>query len=156
MQALIVEIDEYGVHALHDAMDSAVMQVQETQRALVAGFAFDGRHCQHVLQVQNVGVEVRAVHPISHVAGQVREVGVADVILDLDVLNRKGIDFRVDALGRAILIPTSGRHFDTSPVAWRFSAGAVVSALSTTGCGCPLEAALDAARWSDCLIMGRR
>jgi hypothetical protein len=76
----------------------------------VTGFTFDRCDRQHILQVQDVGVEVRTVYPIRDVAGQVRQIGVPNVFLDLNVLDRKAIDLRVNALGRAILIPAPSRH----------------------------------------------
>ena len=93
MQALIVEVNEYRVHALQDAIDSPVVKVQETERALVAGLSLDFRHMKHLGQVQDIRVQVDPVHTVSHVAWQVREVSVADVLFDLNILNRRSAIF---------------------------------------------------------------
>ena len=69
MQALIVEINQHGVHAPDDAMNRAVVEVQEAQRALVADFAFDGCDSQHARKVQDVRVEMRTVNAVSNAAG---------------------------------------------------------------------------------------
>ena len=65
---------------------------------------------QHVLEIQDVGIEVHAIHAICAGVGQVRDVCVADVVLDLNILERNRCNLCVDALGSAILIPTAGSH----------------------------------------------
>src|ERR1039457_7336251 len=71
VKPLIVEIYEDGLSPLQDAIDRAVMQVQESKRPTMTRFAFDIGHVKHVREIQNVGVEVSAIEAISYVAGQI-------------------------------------------------------------------------------------
>lgn len=86
MKPLIVKINEDRLSPLKDAINRAVVQVQESKRATVARFALNVRHVQHVRDVQNVGVEVGAVEPVRQVARQVCKIGLRDEFLDFDVL----------------------------------------------------------------------
>jgi hypothetical protein len=51
MQTLIVKIHKQRVHPLQDARNRALVHVKEAQRASMAGFAFDRRHMQHIVEI---------------------------------------------------------------------------------------------------------
>ena len=86
------------------------MEVEKAERALVAGLALGICDGQHIRQIQNIRVKMSAVHAIGDIDRKVGEVGVADVLFDFDVLQRKTVDITVDPLGCPILIPIPTRH----------------------------------------------
>ena len=101
-----MKIYKDSLRALQDAMDRPVVKVQESKRSTVAGFAFDIGHVQHVRKIQNVCVEVSAIDAISHVARQIRQVGVADKFLNLDVLEGHVLKPRMRSARRRVLFST--------------------------------------------------
>ena len=111
VQALIVEVNEYGVHALQDAVNGPVVKVQKAKRPSVAGLPLNVRHMKHLGQVQNVRVEVNPVHTIRHVTRQVREIGVTNVLFNLDILKRKLRNFPINPFRGPVLIPAVCSHF---------------------------------------------
>src|ERR1019366_8804851 len=58
---------------------------------------------------------MHTVDPVSHVARQVREVGVTHKIFDLDVLQGKLPNLGIDPLGSSVLIPTASCHLRSTP-----------------------------------------
>ena len=59
-----MEVDPAGFGARKDAMDGAEVQVEEAQRTLVAALALKRRLVEHLIQVEDVSIEVDGVHPV--------------------------------------------------------------------------------------------
>ena len=106
-----MEIDENRIDSLKDAIDCAVVQVKETKCATMAGLSFDIRHMQHVGQIENVGVEMNAISSVSDIPRKVRQISILDVLLDLDVLDRKLRYLGINSLTGPVFIPAASSHF---------------------------------------------
>jgi hypothetical protein len=115
VQTLIVKIDEDRVYALNDSVHGAVMEVEEAKGAAVASFALDIGYMEHLGEVEDVRVEVDAVHAIGDVARKVRQIGVADIFLDLDVFERKPRDLGIDSFCCAVFVPSASCHVIFTP-----------------------------------------
>ena len=71
VEALVVEIDALGVRSPDRPTSRPILQVQEAQRALVAGLALNLGDVEHVVQVHDVRIDVRGVDPVGLVDGDV-------------------------------------------------------------------------------------
>jgi hypothetical protein len=110
VEALIVEVYEDRIHALNDAIDRPVVEIQKAKRASMTGLALDIGHVQHLGEVEDVRVKMNPVHTIGDVARKVGQIGVADVFPDLNVLERKPRNLTVDPLCCAVLVPAASCH----------------------------------------------
>ena len=79
----------------------------------MAGLAFGGCDVQHVLEIEDIGIKMHAIHKVCNGARKVRQIGIADVILDLDIIQRKRADLCIDALCGAVFIPSTRTHVST-------------------------------------------
>src|ERR1035441_5440636 len=111
MQALIVEVDEYGVYPLQDAVDGSVMEVEEAKRPAMAYLSLNVRRMKHTEKVQDVRIQVNTIYTICHITRQVCEVRVANVFLDFDGVQRKLQNLRVNPFRCPFLIPAACCHF---------------------------------------------
>ena len=119
-----MEVHEHRVDATDDAVNGAIVKVEEAQGAFVASLTLDIRHGQHVVEVEDVGVQVRTIDTIRDGRGQPLQVRVPHVLLNLDVIERQRGNLLVDALFRAVFIPiTHGLYLNKSHAlvrAWCF------------------------------------
>src|SRR5579863_1631289 len=76
----------------------------------MASFSLDIRNMEHFGQVEDVSVKMNSVHSIGHIARKAREVRVANVFFDLDVLKRKPGDLGADPLRSLVFVPTASSH----------------------------------------------
>jgi len=70
------------------------MKVEKAQGAPVTRLAFNVGDVQHVRDIQDVSIEMRPVETIRHISWQVREIGVTDEFLDLNVISGQTLDLR--------------------------------------------------------------
>src|SRR5665213_2021425 len=110
MKALIVEIDANGLYASENPMYGPVMEVQETKSTAMARFAFYVGDLEHRCQVKNIGIDVYTIHAIRKITGQVCQISLSDVVLNVDLTDRQLGKAGVNALCGAIFIPGASCH----------------------------------------------
>jgi hypothetical protein len=67
VKALVVEIYARRLDLAENTGHRSVVHIEEAQRSLVAGLALLLGHAQHVVEVEDVGIKVHAVHAVSFV-----------------------------------------------------------------------------------------
>ena len=87
VQTLVVEVHPPRVNALEDAIDSAIVLVKKSQRALVAFSAFFTSHIQHFAQVLDVCIHVNAIDAVRCIGRDGLKRHIAPILLDGDGLH---------------------------------------------------------------------
>lgn len=79
------------------------MLIEESQGAPVAGLALNAGNSHHVIEVLNVGIEMRCLDAICLVDRDILQRAVARVVDDLDGLDI--FQLALDVVGRAVVVP---------------------------------------------------
>jgi hypothetical protein len=101
--ASVVEVDSDGVDSSENPMDCAIVEIQKAKGSSMARLTFDVGDVKHVIQAQNVGVEMHPVDPVCDSVAEVRQISIAHILTDLDLAQRKLCDLLVDPFACAIL-----------------------------------------------------
>ena len=87
MEPLVVKVHPASVNTPEDAIDSAIVLVEKSQRALVAIRAFHVSHIQHFTQILDVCVHVNAIDAVRCIGRNGLKRHVAPILLDDDDLH---------------------------------------------------------------------